>query len=348
MMVRGQRHIVRVAGVALVSAGLLLLLGVGSFYAYGFYSYTQLDNLNASFEAPLSLPPDFEEVSQASNFSESSAPPTSGTIIHGAIMPDGSFAPVKAAATDTASFLGPKEQTAGQPPAVNAMPPIDSEDSGDELQFTAQSSVFPVSSYTSIYPGFQVHPKYWHQPLWAGTDLFIYRFQEFDDVLQGFEVSASVKPVSQDAEVHAQRIRIPIIGVDSAIEDLAILDLGNSRAYETPKNTVGHIPGTVGPGQVGNGWFFGHLESPIRGEGNVFKKLPKVAEHLTNGDPVYVVLENEDGQYLYQVISSKVIHQDELELYDTDDATITLVTCSNRPIYNYRQLVTAKLIGIKR
>ena len=52
---------------------------------------------------------------------------------------------------------------------------------------------------------------------------------------------------------NAQRIRIPIINVDSEVGELEILDLGDSRAYETPKGIVGHLPKTPNPGEMGNG-----------------------------------------------------------------------------------------------
>jgi LPXTG-site transpeptidase (sortase) family protein len=150
----------------------------------------------------------------------------------------------------------------------------------------------------------------------------------------------------------AVRIAIPAIGVESDVAELAILDLGDSRQYETPKNVVGHIPETANPGESGNGWFFGHLESPIRGEGNVFRRLPEVPgllkEYLETGDgPVYVFLSSPDGEFLYQVTETKVVHRDELALYDSGGPAITLVTCYPRFVYDQRVVVTAKLVGVK-
>ena len=51
--------------------------------------------------------------------------------------------------------------------------------------------------------------------------------------------------------------------------------------------------------------------------------------------------------YLYQVVESRVVHHSDLWLYESADATITLVTCSNRPHYDYRQVVTATLVGFR-
>lgn len=211
-----------------------------------------------------------------------------------------------------------------------------------------EDAAFSVASYTSIYPGTQMHPKYWSHPLWAGTDV-----RQDSGLPEGFRtISAAGVSASLAGMGNAQRIRIPIINVDSGVSELSILDLGDSRAYETPNGVVGHLPKTSNPGEVGNGWFFGHLESPIRGEGNVFSKLPDIPDHLRNyvetgESPVYVNFESEDVEYLYQVIATQVVHQDDLWLFDTDDAAITLVTCVPRLYYDHRLLVTAKLVGIK-
>lgn len=210
----------------------------------------------------------------------------------------------------------------------------------------SQSGVPPlsVSRYASMYPRAQIHPKYWDAPLWAGADAYTYRDFSLPEDFRPVSASDFVAPVGLEPTAH--QIRIPIIGVDSPVSELAILDLGNSREYETPKNVVGHIPKTANPGESGSGWFFGHLESPIRGEGDVFRKLPKIPEYLKNGDLVYVILSREDGEYLYQVTTTQVVYQDDLVLHDSEDATITLVVCVPRLVYDHRLLATAKLVGV--
>ncbi len=327
------RRIAKAAGVTLIAAGLTLLAGVGAFYGLGLYSSTQLEKLTAEVEGPLALPDD--------------------TIIHGALLPDGSFAGVKRV-TDPNEIAGfkpvpqpPRADSADAqaPPSVstsvNGAPEAAS--SAASAQPAAYTS-FPVAQYASLYPGALMHPKYWGQPMWAGTDPYPTQRPARPD---GFiPVSATDESLAVNRP-NASRIVIPGIGVDSVVSDLAIIDLGNSKTYETPNNVVGHIPGSANPGQTGNGWFFGHLESPLKGEGNVFNRLPEIPAKITNGEAIYVSLISDDGEYLYQVISSKVMHESELRLYQTSDATITLVTCSNRPHYDYRQVVTAKLVGIR-
>jgi LPXTG-site transpeptidase (sortase) family protein len=305
-----KRHIVRKVGVTLVTLGFLLLIGVVSFHLFGFYNYTRLDKLNAFYNSPLSLPDELEGINTAKD----------------------RWRPI-----DTSQYVRLTTSSAIK------------KNHNASLESSNQSFAFDLSNYESTYPGFLTHPKYWGQPFWAGTDAFVYDKVADQDIVTGF-ISPSTTTITEDDRIYDRglHLQIPLINLTSPIEELRVKNLGTSKSYETPKHMVGHIVNSSLPGQLGNGWFFGHLESPIRGEGNVFKDLPQLANHLTDGDPVYIIVQTETSEYLYQAISSKVIHESELELYDTNDARITLVTCSNRPYYDYRQLITAKLIGIKQ
>ena len=310
MKLAHQKHTIRKVGFTLVTLGLLLMMSVVAFHLYGFYNYTRLEKLNAAYSAPLSIPKEFDQVN-----------------------------PIKGEWTrvDTSEY-------------VNSTTLPDTNNSHNaSLGTNYQRFGFDLSNYQSTYPGIRTHSKYWGQPLWAGTDEFVYDEDLDQEVIMGF-IDASNTTITENNGINDRgvHLRIPVINLTSPIEELSIIDLGNSKSYETPKHGVGHIINSSLPGQLGNGWFFGHLESPIRGEGNVFKDLPKLANHLTNGDPVYIIVQTRAIEYLYQAISSKVVHENELELYDTNDSRITLVTCSNRPYYDYRQLVTAKLIGIRQ
>ena len=296
---RGVRAPGRVVGLGLVGVGVLLLVGVAIFYAYGYNARSQLHRLNTSLGEAVSLP---------------------------AEAAGSGFEPVTSAGTNDSS-AGAVSAPASQASAL----PAGSGRSG-----------LAVAGYADISPGIQLHPKYWDRPLWAGTDP-----RPTDALPQGYRVVSARNGPSMAIGAPATRIRIPVINVDSTVQELGIVNLGDSLAYETPKNTVGHIPETENPGQRGNGWFFGHLESPITREGNVFFRLPKIAEYLRNGDPVYVSLQTDAGEFLYQVSATRVVHQDELRLYDSDQATITLVACVPRLVYDHRLLVTAKLVGIK-
>jgi LPXTG-site transpeptidase (sortase) family protein len=286
----------------MVTVGLLLLFGAALYYGYGIRARSQLGRLNTSVEAPVSLP---VEAVRAG------------------------FTPVAEGATADASVAAAATGVAFELSGMTGQPETAASDS-------------PLAVYASAFPGLYIHPKYWDQPLWAGTDP-----RPAVGLPDGYRPLLADDDPLRAPVAAATRIRIPMIDVDSTVDELAIIDLGDSRAYETPKNTVGHIPETVNPGQLGNGWFFGHLESPIKGEGNVFFNLPKIPGHLKNGDPVYISLMTDSGEYLYQVSATQVVHADDLALYDSDQATITLVSCVPRLVYDHRLLVTAKLVGVK-
>ena len=124
--------------------------------------------------------------------------------------------------------------------------------------------------------------------------------------------------------------------------------MGDSQAYETPKFTIGHIPETVHPGELGASWFFGHLESPLRNEGAVFFRLPEIPELLRRGEDVHIIVESASGLYLYQVTSTKVFHQRETNLFKTVSSTVQLVTCVPKLVYDHRLVVSGQLVGIIR
>ena len=160
-----------------------------------------------------------------------------------------------------------------------------------------------------------------------------------------------VSYLSPDASISydtsaATRMHIPAIGVESGVKDLRVIFNGQSAAWETPDKIVGHIPSTARPGAAGQGWYFGHLDSPVRGEGNVFRYLPKIPD-LTQSGPIYIFLETASHSYAYQVYKTEVVHQSRLEVSDSGQQDITLVTCVPRFYYDHRLLVTAALVGVK-
>lgn len=145
----------------------------------------------------------------------------------------------------------------------------------------------------------------------------------------------------------ATRISIPAIELEASLQELRVLDMGDYRQYETPKNVVGHIPKSANAGEAGNIWLFGHLQSPVLGEGAIFRDLPQIPKLLRAGQQVYVVLESPVGHYLYEVYGSNVVHKDSLQLKDKDGPFLTLVTCVPPLVYSHRLLIMGKLLGFK-
>ncbi len=307
-----------------MAVGLAALALLGSYAGFRAYGRSNLDDLNfnaaqadraAQVGASLDASPD--------PASDGATRPPSGAEAGGLDQP-------AAPGADAAGASDPVAESA--PEAPGAVP---------------ASAGGLARAYALMYGGVGMHPKYWHEPLRAGTET-----RGAAGLPPGF-VPASANDYRRFVEPKAlaRTLSIPSIGVESDVRELAIVNLGDSRAYETPKNTVGHIPETADPGELGNGWFFGHLESPFRGEGNVFQRLPEIPDLLRHyaevGEgSVYVVIESDEGRFLYEAVATQVVPAEELRLYDTDGVYITLVTCVPRLDYTHRLLVTARLVGV--
>jgi LPXTG-site transpeptidase (sortase) family protein len=198
------------------------------------------------------------------------------------------------------------------------------------------------ASLVSLYPGSLINPRYWADPRWAGPEPF-----GAPGIPDGFTPVSSRDPVAAGAAgAQPTRIAIPAIGLDSHVSELQLLDAGDQRAYQTPDNTVGHIPGTANPGELDNGWYFGHFDSFGLGEGNVFHRLPEVASLIRN-DPVDIFIQTDVAEYMYRVTSTAQVHQDDLKIERAPNSQITLVTCWPTRIYDRRILVHAELIAVK-
>ena len=180
----------------------------------------------------------------------------------------------------------------------------------------------------------------WPAPLAHSTESrdFLIELRDFTPLDAG-----QAHPVGSQPGV--ARIILPTLGIDSVVEELGILGQGDNRAYETPANIVGHIPDSANAGEAGSSWYFGHLESPILGQGSVFYELLQVPEMLGQGQEVHVITDNGSHQYLYRITSTEVVHQDELSLKDAGIASIHLVACVPALVYDHRLIVTGELAG---
>ena len=198
------------------------------------------------------------------------------------------------------------------------------------------------AALVSLYPGNRINPRYWADPRWAGPEPF-----GAPGIPDGFTPVSSRGPVNPAASsLQPLRISIPAIGLSSSVSELQLIDLGDASAYQTPDNTVGHIPGTANPGDLDNGWYFGHLDSFGLGEGNVFHRLPEVADLIQN-DPVDIFIQTDEAEYMYRVTSTRQVHQNDLRIEPSDGSQVTLVTCWPTRVYDHRILVHAELIAIK-
>ena len=197
------------------------------------------------------------------------------------------------------------------------------------------------ASNVSLFPGKAIGSEWWDNP--SGYEPAYFRetalLDGFSPVGEYGVAIANIQP--------STRILVPSIGVDSTISELSILDLGDNRSYESPDNTVGHIPESANAGEQGTSWFFGHTESPISREGSVFFNLQKVPEKLRNGEDVYIITDNGVNQFLYRATSAKVVHQNDLRLDATPGAGINLVSSVPRFVYDHRLVVSGELIALR-
>ena len=148
------------------------------------------------------------------------------------------------------------------------------------------------------------------------------------------------------APKYATRMMVPGIGLRASVEELEVVEEDDSRAWETPKHVVGHIPTTGKPGTSGQGWYFGHLESPISGEGNIFRRLPELAARFKRGEQFTIQLDAGGERYVYQVYRTDVVHASEFAVSDSKLNDITLVSCWPQFEYSERVLVTAALVDV--
>ena len=261
------------------------------------------------------------------------------------VLPGGAFvAPERrtgSAASKTVGefdgFLGP-----GQTPSLMSAAEIGDTTRSDIEAAPVVPTVALLDTFASIYPGGSMNPRYWSEPHWAGNLPF-----GGPTIPEGFmPVDASDTSLFSNDAQRGVRMRIPAIDLDGTVSELEILDLGDSRAWSTPDNVVGHIPTTANPGEAANGWYFGHLDNFISNEGDIFRRLPEISEMISN-DPVDIFITTSDAEYMYRVTQTRQLHRDELHLTETNNAQISLVTCWPFRVYDHRIVVSAVLIAVK-
>lgn len=121
----------------------------------------------------------------------------------------------------------------------------------------------------------------------------------------GPSVSPEVQAVAPDGLIG--RIEIPRIGLS------AVVFQGIGK--DTLRLAVGHIPGTVLPGQLGNAGLAGHRDT-------FFRPLRMILQN----DLITVTMLR--GEYRYRVVSTRVVGPAEVSvLRPTANETLTLVTC---------------------
>jgi len=102
------------------------------------------------------------------------------------------------------------------------------------------------------------------------------------------------------------------------------------------KYAVGHFTGTPMPGDKGNFCVAGHRSYTYN---QYFNRL----DELKVGDKIMVITMK--GEFQYEVYETKVVKPEEISvLNNTEDAEITLVTCTPIRVATHRLIVKGKMI----
>ena len=135
----------------------------------------------------------------------------------------------------------------------------------------------------------------------------------------------------------ATRVVVPSVGIDSAVRSVGYTFQGGRLRYDVPQLDAGQYVGTAAPGQVGNTVIGGHVAT--RGNTAVFQHLPGV----NAGDIIEVY--SGDRKFRYSVTEIKVVAADATSVMSqTQDATLTLITCFPGQDYSERLVVIGKLL----
>jgi len=114
---------------------------------------------------------------------------------------------------------------------------------------------------------------------------------------------------------------LPAVASDGLIGRMDVVSLGvtvmvvEGTSDKALRRAVGHIAGTAMPGQAGNIGIAGHRDTFFRPLRNI---------HTDD----LITLTTPGGEYRYRVVSTKVVHPENVEVLNSDgDEILTLVTC---------------------
>jgi sortase A len=106
---------------------------------------------------------------------------------------------------------------------------------------------------------------------------------------------------------------------------------------ETLKYAVGHFEGTAMPGEKGNFSVAGHRNYTYN---QYFNRL----DEIKKGDEIRI--RTNKGEFAYEVFDTFVVEPTEVSVLDkSEDATITLVTCTPIRVATHRLIIKGRLKG---
>jgi LPXTG-site transpeptidase (sortase) family protein len=135
----------------------------------------------------------------------------------------------------------------------------------------------------------------------------------------------------------ATRVVVPSVGIDALVSSVGYTFRDGQLQYDVPKREAGHYVGTAAPGQPGNVVIGGHVVN--RGAAAVFAPLPE----LRAGEVIEVY--RGDEVFRYSVVEIRIVAADATAVMSqTQDATLTLITCFPDDGYRERLVVIGKLL----
>lgn len=135
----------------------------------------------------------------------------------------------------------------------------------------------------------------------------------------------------------ATRVRIPSVGIDADVRPVGFVFREGRLQYDIPVVEAGQYAGSAPPGSPGNTVIGGHVA--LRDGTGIFRTLPSV----TVGATIEVM--NGDTAYRYLVTEVRIVAPDATEVMEpTQDATLTLITCSTDSARSKRVVVVGKLV----
>ncbi|MFH1485788.1 MAG: sortase [Chloroflexota bacterium] len=137
-----------------------------------------------------------------------------------------------------------------------------------------------------------------------------------------------------------KRIVIPSIGVAAKVVPVGLKWEEGKLVWGTASHAVAHHEGSANPGEPSNIVMSGHISSPLKKEGNVFRRLPEIELGAE------VVLYTDTKLFRYKVVETRVIKPEETEVMEpTPYPVLTLITCVPDWVYTHRLIVIAESVG---
>jgi LPXTG-site transpeptidase (sortase) family protein len=135
----------------------------------------------------------------------------------------------------------------------------------------------------------------------------------------------------------ATRVVVPSAGIDAQVEQVGYTYQNGHLDYSVPLREAGQYVGSAEPGSRGNTVIAGHVAT--RSGKGVFENLPQVKA----GDIVEVYRGSEI--YRYSVTDIRIVAPDATSVMSqTQDATLTLITCYPDNNFQNRLVVIGKLV----